>query len=124
MPAHVVIVGLNEITTEKLASHLAVNGYDVHQGENGDHALGLIRRFHPDVVMVRAPIRLRDGRTLFDTVRGDPELRSTGVIRVMERNEPGLVVSSSVTGREAHLDPPVDPDTLTRTIQDMLSGGR
>lgn len=116
-PLRVLVVEDNEDSAETLAQLLSATGYQAQVAHGGPEAVGIARRFEPDVVL--CDLELAPGFTGFDVLRAlraAPETRRavivalTGLARAEDR------AASQAAGFDAFLRKPVDHGVLDRIL--------
>ena len=70
----VMIIEDDDLLRENLVEMLAMEGYTVQQADDGKTAIDLILQNSPDIIFCDVDIPVKDGNTLFNFVKFDPNL--------------------------------------------------
>jgi PAS domain S-box-containing protein len=79
-PACIVVVDENGAVLEAAARLLVNAGYEVHAADSGQRALALIRRHHPQLVLLDVNLSDFTGPEFLAQVRSDPQLPPVSVV--------------------------------------------
>jgi CheY-like chemotaxis protein len=95
-------------------------GHEVLGAANGDQALQVLRREHPDIVLLDIMMNtVLDGLNVSHEIREDPALKGTRVIMItsmMDTEHAGLFPTDEYVPVDAWLTKPVQPQTLLNVI--------
>jgi two-component system cell cycle response regulator DivK len=70
--ARVLVVDDHPINTELCVFLLQEEGFDIRTATDADEALGILREFAPDVMLIDLRLPGMDGLSLTEMLRGDP----------------------------------------------------
>ena len=100
---------------------LEIDDYEVHEAENGDRALPLIRSVKPALVLldVMMPGSL-DGFQVCEKLKGDPETRRTKVLMLTARGQVDDRRRSVQAGADGFMVKPFSPLELLQTVEQFL----
>jgi len=92
------------------------------RAESGEEALRLVRREHPDVVLLDVCMPGMDGLEVCDAIKRDPELRDTRVILMSAiLGENGLKHDGEEVGADGYLGKPFNPEAVRAGVAAMLA---
>ncbi len=103
-----------------LKAILLAHGYKVYLAANADEALGVARRYRPDVILLDIHLPDVDGLQLAEIFRHDPDTRSAPLLVVSAYDERERAFRQ---GASAFLAKPLQVDKLIATV-DALARGR
>jgi len=87
----------------------------------GEEALQVVRREHPDLVLVDVCMPGMDGLEVCDAIKSDPELASTRVILMSAiLSAKGLRDGEEEVGADGYLGKPFDPDAVRAGVHALL----
>lgn len=94
------------------------DGFEVHEADNGEAALKMIKALHPDIVLldVMMPGRL-DGFQVYERVRAEPELAATPIVMLTARGQQADIEAGRRAGCTAYLTKPFSPLQLIETVE-------
>lgn len=95
-------------------------GFQVHTTPDAEHALSLLRGFHPDLMLVDIELPGMDGLTLTRQVKQNPTTRDIVVVAVSGHASDGDNRQALEAGCDGYLSKPVDPTILVSSIRDYL----
>ncbi len=99
-------------------------GHECRLASGGAEALGLVRRWRPDVLVTDVAMPGMDGIELASAVWADPELRDLRVVFMTASVHRAAIESTAPRDRLAgHLRKPFGPAAL-RALLDSLAGGQ
>lgn len=93
-------------------------GYEVEFAEDGEAALGLIRKVRPDLVITEVLVPRVDGLGVCRRIKDDPELADTIVLVFSILAVAGRAREA---GADAFLLKPLAERSLVDTVRDLLS---
>src|SRR6516225_9545329 len=117
--ALVMIVDDDPNARDLLAATVRREGYRVIEATDGQAAVTLARRWHPDVVTLDVLMPRMDGWAVLTALKSDPELAEIPVIIVTVLADRGIAVS---LGAAEFLTKPVDRARLAATIRQHVYG--
>jgi signal transduction histidine kinase len=113
----VLLVDDNQDAAELLGEVLRSAGHEVAIAHDGPEALGLLRRFHPEVAVLDIGLPVMDGYELARRLRKEPELDRLRCIAVTGYGQETDRARSRQAGFELHLVKPVDLSALLQALQ-------
>ncbi|NEX61809.1 response regulator [Noviherbaspirillum galbum] len=116
MMVRVLIVEDDPADMELLMYTLQAAGYDTLCAHDGDEAVDVFRREHPDLVITKTGLPRRPARDLLALVRSDAPRRAVPVIALAgERGE------GNDAGFDATLPHPIVPDALIDAVERLCA---
>jgi CheY-like chemotaxis protein len=112
-----------------LKAFLADNGYGVVTAEDGDEAMAVVRRDHPDLVTLDITMPKKSGVRFYRELKGDPDLESTPVVVVTAVTGFGgdpsgfkkfISAREQVPAPEGFVSKPVDQAELLTVVAGLL----
>jgi len=102
---------------EMVSFALRKAGYDVHEAEDGQKALGVLKTKPADVVITDLNMPVMDGITLIRSLRADPKWRATPILMLTTESDSGKKAEGKNAGATGWLVKPFDPDKLLDVIK-------
>lgn len=100
---------------------LAENGLDVLTASNGEEALDLVRKSHPDLILLDVVMPKKGGAEVVAELRNSEETRELPIIIISANaNLEELSVAPLVQGLMVK---PFDVEDLMRKVNDLLQNG-
>ena len=115
--SRVVIVEDQDDARNMLRTLLELDGFEVHEADNGTKGLALIERVHPDVALVDIGLPGIDGYELARQLRKNLGNEHTHLVAVTGYGQPSDIDAASEAGFDNHVVKPIDPSKLTRILQ-------
>lgn len=114
----VIIVDDNQKLRELLKVTLSFSDYDIHEAENADSALPLIKAVNPDTVLldVMMPGEM-DGFELCKRIKSDPLLSDIRVIMLSAKGQKVDLETGGKCGADAYIVKPFSPLSLLETLK-------
>src|SRR4051794_38262696 len=91
-------------------------GYAIFEAGDGEEALGLAAREHPDVILLDRQIPLLDGFGVLASLQTDPELGEVPVVLVTSHGEPEEVADGRRRGAHDYLRKPFEQPELVARV--------
>jgi CheY-like chemotaxis protein len=116
----VLVVDDSAVIRTLISVNLELEGFDVVTAVDGQDALDKIRDDIPDVVTIDVVMPRLDG---FDTVarlRADPRTSHLKIAMVTACAQESDMRKGRSVGVDAYVTKPFDPDTLVRTVRDLI----
>ena len=76
----IVIVEDEEILLKVLKEKFEKANFDVAVAVNGEEAMGIVKKFQPDVILLDLILPKKSGFEVLQEIKSDPELKQTPVI--------------------------------------------
>ena len=104
-----------------LETLLAGNGFSVDQAQNGEEALRLARKTHPDLIISDILMPVMDGFTLCHEIKGDNQLKDTAFVfytaSYLDQRDKELALNLGV---DRYLVKPQEPEALLAVFDEVL----
>jgi CheY-like chemotaxis protein len=117
-PSATVLICEDEAPLRELIRISLGSGYRFLETENGTEALELVRRQHPDIVVLDVMLPGMSGLDVLRAIRDDPSLTATQVIAVSAWIH--LEGETLAAGAGSFLAKPFDPDVLRARVEELL----
>jgi PAS domain S-box-containing protein len=121
--AHVLVVDDNADMRAYLARLLG-DRWNVSTARNGEEALYLARRLHPDLVLADVIISRLDGMALLQAIRADPRLADTLVVLITARAGQDAAVEGLLAGADDYIAKPFSARELVARVGGQLALAR
>ena len=111
--------------TTYVSTLLQDQGWEVRSANSADDGLALAREAVPDVVLLDVMMPDRGGLSTLVALRKDPGTKDvpvvlvTGIQDTLTHDFKNFLDRVKNHHPDAYLEKPVDPDTLTRTLQEV-----
>ncbi|WP_415258682.1 response regulator transcription factor [Thauera phenylacetica] len=101
------------------------DGFEVHESDNGDSGLKMIKALRPGVVLldVMMPGSI-DGFQVCERVRADPEIAHTPIVMLTARGQQSDILTGRRVGCDEYLTKPFSPLQLIEIVERLLEKGR
>jgi CheY-like chemotaxis protein len=116
----ILVVEDDDVARELVRRTLARRGYDVTTAADGIEAYDLALKLAPDLIITDIHMPAADGAHLVRRVRDTPELLATPIL-VTTGYGTGSATLTLAQGADAFEPKPVDPDSLLRSVERLLS---
>ncbi len=111
----------NEININTLSSYLTAKGYRVILAQNGQEAIDLTHRYHPDLILMDIQMPEMNGLQAIERIRQDSPLTAIPIIVLTALAMEGDREKCLAMGADRYLVKPVKLQDLHRTIQGCLN---
>ena len=119
--ASTVLVADDDLEILKLIVRiLRAKGVNVLEATDGEEALTLAQKHHPDLMILDVMMPGRTGWEVCRTVREDPNLKAVRVLMLTGIGERLNEMTSPLYGADAYLDKPFDFGELDTVIDKLL----
>ena len=89
---------------------------------DADEGIQIMREARPDLVLLDIMLPKRDGWSVFQQVRSDPQLKDVPIIVVTARSQPADVVLARYEAKvDDYLRKPFGPRDILQSIQKVLA---
>jgi two-component system, OmpR family, alkaline phosphatase synthesis response regulator PhoP len=120
-PAHkVLVVDDEEPILELLKYNLEKQGYDVRIANEGQVAVDIAKKFHPDLVLLDIMMPKMDGVEACRQLRAMPELSNTYIVFLTARAEEYSEVAAFDVGADDYILKPIKPRALMSRINALF----
>jgi two-component system alkaline phosphatase synthesis response regulator PhoP len=120
MEQRILVVDDDPQIVRLLRASLEQAGYQVFVAHDGEMALHILRRAHPDLVVLDLMLPGRDGWDVARVVRGDPTLADTPIIMLTARVEHHDRITGLELGADDYVTKPFHPGELLARIRAVL----
>jgi len=112
----VLVVDDEEPILELLKYNLEKQGYDVRTAIDGQGAVDVARKFHPDLVLLDIMMPKMDGVEACRQIRAMPELQNTFIVFLTARAEEYSEIAAFDVGADDYILKPIKPRALMSRI--------
>jgi two-component system alkaline phosphatase synthesis response regulator PhoP len=112
----VLVVDDEEPILELLKYNLEKNGYEVQTASDGQMALSVAKKFHPDLVLLDIMMPKMDGVEACRHLKAMPELANTFIVFLTARAEEYSEVAAFDVGADDYILKPIKPRALMSRI--------
>jgi two-component system, OmpR family, alkaline phosphatase synthesis response regulator PhoP len=116
----VLVVDDEEPILELLKYNLEKQGYDVRTAEDGQAAVEVARKFHPDLVLLDIMMPKMDGVEACRQIRAMPELQNTFIVFLTARAEEYSEIAAFDVGADDYILKPIKPRALMSRISALF----
>ncbi len=116
----VLVVDDEEPILELLKYNLEKQGYDVKTAADGQAAVEVARKFHPDLVLLDIMMPKMDGVEACRQIRAMPELANTFIVFLTARAEEYSEVAAFDVGADDYILKPIKPRALMSRISALF----
>ena len=100
---------------------LSEAGFDTHLADDGEHALEVLSRFAPDVIITDINMPRLDGFGLINKVRADSKHDKVPILVLTTESAPEMKLKARDAGATGWIVKPFDPQKLIRALE-LVSG--
>jgi len=111
----------SSIVRRLVAGRLTADGYDVIEAADGEEALMLAQREHPDLVVLDKIMPKYDGFEVLRALRDDAHTRAIPIVMLTERTNEADVLDGLSLGVEEYMPKPFSPRELSARVQRVLA---
>lgn len=120
-PSHkVLVVDDEEPILELLKYNLEKQGYEVKTAIDGQIAVEVARKFHPDLVLLDIMMPKMDGVEACRQLRAIPELQNTYIVFLTARSEEYSEIAAFDVGADDYITKPIKPRALMSRISALF----
>jgi CheY-like chemotaxis protein len=109
---------------DALQTLLELDGYRVDAAADGPGAVALARSMAPDIALIDIGLPGVDGYEVARQIRAEAAGRRIVLVALTGWAQPEHRQRAVEAGFDAHLVKPVDPQQLTRVLEQLAPGGR
>jgi two-component system alkaline phosphatase synthesis response regulator PhoP len=120
MTQRILVVDDDREIVRLLRAYLEQAGYQVLVAYDGEMALHVLRREHPDLVVLDLMLPDRDGWDVTRVVRGDPTLASTPIVMLTARVEDHDKIVGLEMGADDYVTKPFNPREVMARVRAVL----
>ncbi len=122
-PVRILIVDDNQAIRSFLKSILRKEKYEILEAENGVVGLQMIKKEHPDLVLLDLVMPKLDGIKVCRTVKNDPELCKIPILMTTSRGAKEDVIRGLEAGADDYIVKPYDANELLARVHTFLRAG-
>lgn len=120
---HALIVADHPVWTKSAQRLFEAKDFHVTVAIDTEHAKGLLRQEHPDIVLIGLRLPRGSAYDLCELVRSDPKLDETRIIILGEKIYPEDVAFAEESGADAFLNWPLTQEELDDVMASLLLKG-
>ncbi len=117
----VLIVEDFEDTRTLLKLMLRMYGYNVMEADNGQSAVEIAQREHPDAILMDMSLPIMDGCQATRRIREQPNMKDVPIIACTAHNQWEWRGKAILAGCDEFMAKPVDADQLNLTLSRLLA---
>jgi two-component system alkaline phosphatase synthesis response regulator PhoP len=117
---NILVIEDEEDIAELIRYNLEREGYRIVHAESGERGLDIVRRQHPDLLLLDLMLPGIDGLEVCKRVKADAAGAQTPIIMVTARGEEADVVTGLELGAEDYLTKPFSPRVLVARVRAVL----
>jgi two-component system, cell cycle response regulator DivK len=116
----ILIVDDNPDNLKLIEMLLECEGYAVRTAEDADRALGLLRTYRPDLILMDIQLPGMDGLELTRRLRAMPGFEKVGIVALTAYAMPGDEANARAAGCDGYITKPVATRTFAGVIRQYL----
>ncbi len=116
----VLVVDDEEPILELLKYNLEKQGYEVRTATDGQIAVDIAKKFHPELVLLDIMMPKMDGVEACRQIRAIPELTNTFIVFLTARSEEYSEVAAFDVGADDYITKPIKPRALMSRISALF----
>ena len=118
----VLVVDDSDVIRQLISVNLELEGFEVETAVDGQDALEKIHQVRPDVMTIDVRMPRLDGLDTVKRLRDDPRTADIKILMVTACAQQDDLERGREAGVNAYLTKPFDPETLVRTVRDLIAG--
>ncbi|MGZ3182481.1 MAG: EAL domain-containing protein [Telluria sp.] len=122
--AHVLIVDDDRSTRSTLRYTLQRDGFRVEEAEHGAQALQMLKRYHPDVILMDAVMPVMDGFLCCEKMRDIPGASSIPVLMITALEDKSSVERAFAAGASDYIPKPIHYAVLSQRVRRIIEANR
>ena len=115
----VLVVDDSEVIRALIAMNLELEGFEVHQAEDGQHCLDVVDALAPDVITLDVRMPRLDGLTVVERLRARAATADIPIVMVTARAQAEDLAKGAQVGVDAYITKPFDPTELVETVRSL-----
>jgi CheY-like chemotaxis protein len=119
-PRCVLVVDDNPTVRDLIRINLELDGYTVVTAGDGEEALELVERVHPDLITLDVTMPRLDGLAVATRLKGRPDTNGIPLVMVSARAQAADLARGERAGVDAYITKPFDPCELMTTVGRLL----
>lgn len=120
MPLKILVVDDDLGTRLSIGDYLELSGYSVIMADDGQEALSMVEKNHPDLMVTDIVMPRMNGYELVRRVRQQPEFRLLPVILLTARTKTQERILGYQSGCDLYLPKPFELEELAAAIRNLL----
>ena len=120
MAQRILVVDDDREIVRLLRAYLEQGGYDVLVAYDGEMALHILRREHPDLLVLDLMLPERDGWAVTQAIRGDSTLQETPIIMLTARADDQDKIVGLEIGADDYVTKPFNPREVVARVRAVL----
>jgi DNA-binding response OmpR family regulator len=120
MTQRILVVDDDKSIVKVLAGYLQQAGYGVLAAHDGETALHMLRREHPDLVILDLMMPKRDGWDVTKIIRSDKEMAATPIIMLTARTEDTDKIVGLELGADDYVTKPFNAREVVTRVKALL----
>ena len=116
----ILLVDDEEDILEFLSYNLRKEGYKVYVADNGEDALEIAPRIHPDLIILDIMMPKMDGLTVCKELRKNTELDNSFIAFLTARSEDFTQIAGLEVGGDDYITKPVKPGVFNSRVKALL----
>lgn len=105
---------------EIIQFNLQAEGYEVTTAKNGDEALDMAKKHHPDLIILDVMMPGKNGIDTCNILRSQPDFRDTLIIFLSALSDETTEVRGLETGADDYLTKPISPKVLITKVNALF----
>lgn len=119
--ARILVVEDDHVIRELLVVNLKMEGHEAVTAADGNEALDVVARTHPDVVLLDMMLPGLDGWEVTSRLKGDSETRSIPIVALSARAMQADIERGRELGVDHYVTKPFDPIDLMKLVGSLTS---
>jgi len=99
-----------------LRTVLELEGWEVHEAEDGAQALALAKAERPHGVVLDVMMPVKDGFDVLAELRASPHGRETAIVMLTAKTRPTDILRGTRLGADLYVTKPFDPDHVAEQL--------
>lgn len=125
MPGETILIVDDNATNLKLARVLLTAlGYSTLTAVDANDALDRLREYRPELILMDLQLPGMDGFQLTRALKDSPDTMAIPIVALTAYAMKGDDERARAAGCDGYVTKPIDANTLTRTIEDLLARAR
>lgn len=121
--ARILVVEDDHVIRELLVVNLKMEGHEAVTAADGNEALAVVARTHPDVVLLDMMLPGLDGWEVTSRLKGDSETKSIPIVALSARAMQADIDRGRELGVDHYVTKPFDPIDLMQLVGSLAPDG-
>jgi two-component system, OmpR family, alkaline phosphatase synthesis response regulator PhoP len=105
---------------EILKYNLIKEGYEVVTAQNGDEAIEMAKRTHPDLIILDIMMPGKNGVEVCEILRAQPAFKDTLIMFLTALSDEATQIKGLTTGADDYISKPVSPKVFVSKVHSLL----